>query len=443
MDGWATQLPSSASTRRALTPEQALAIRSDERLRVEDDPYLQNLVWLSEQGSDQAFGARLEGQIRWKLLRHIQAGDPFAANVPAKGTLRRTASASAPIMRLANGDILSLPLGSGGTDLGVMLVGHIGTGKTSLMRILLLAYSGSAIILAFDRKGDLRRLASYEQRGEVVVLDSSRDVHLSLSDGIDLMGPEEQISQVSGLLSEYLSLRASRRLLTAIMHEGFGAEGPRGLTLSRLIARLEGIDAARTSQLGGHRDGLLFALRDLKARSGSVFDHETSNFTERLLAKPRTFVIGTGNLAPEHMSLMGSFIYRFIYESRRIKNISTPPVIIALDDAMALVTGTTSSESEGRTRPIATWATLGRSLGIGLMVAGQSFSQISPLLRQNTDNLIALGSYGADAHAIARHMGLNAEQAAAIPRLRPGMGVALTRSVWPLPLLGAIPELAS
>jgi hypothetical protein len=169
-------------------------------------------------------------------------------------------------------------------------------------------------------------------------------------------------------------------------------------------------------------------------------DYAQSNFIERLLSRPGTYVINTGGLPVKHSSLLASLIYRYVYEKRRVTGQIDPPVLICVDDALPFVSGSHAQESEGHTAPVARWSTLGRSLGIGLLISAQNFSLLSPTLRNNTSTIVCVGSFGDDASALAKHMSLTPEQASVLPLLRPGEVVAIARSQWPLAVRGRLPE---
>ncbi|MFC1601763.1 hypothetical protein ACFL34_05385, partial [Candidatus Sumerlaeota bacterium] len=198
--------------------------------------------------------------------------------------------------------------------------------------------------------------------------------------------------------------------------------------------------AARSSQLGGYRDSLLYTLRDLLGQSKGMFDYAEGNFLAKLFEKPRTFIFLTGDLSTTVSSLFASMCYLYAFESRRKSGISHPPVVHYFDDSMNLVTGTRTSEAEGRSCPIADWSMLGRSLGIGIVWAAQNFSLVSPMLLGNTDTIICLGNYGIDAGGVSRFMNLTPWQAEYVPRLGVGEGIAIARSQYPFALYGAVPE---
>ena len=437
MDGWKTIINKSRQRVRPLSYEEEIEIKTDPDLRVFDDPLLQNLLILSRNTDCPEYHNFLKNHIRFIQLECLKDPNPYRRNLPPKKQLPQLVPGRAPLMWLSTGGILTLPLGKFGTSRNQIFTGPSGAGKTNSMYLELLSFSGQAIIVAFDRKGDLARLAQYEQPGEVVILDALKDINLSLSDGLDFLGPEEHVSQITELLNLHLNFGASSRLFANYCYEEIFK---RKLSLKSIIYRLENLDAARTSQLGGHRDQLLYTLKSLSRRTGNLFSSAESNFLSRIFTRPRTFIIGTGNMSVDDASLTASWMYRYAYESRRVSRKTQPPIIICVDDGMPFVWGTRSRESEGRRTPIATWSFMGRSLGIGVFVNAQNFSMISPTLRNNTDTVLALGAYGEDASTLTRYMGLNQEQTTYLQRIRPGEGVAIARSQWPLPIYGRIPE---
>ena len=383
MLGWSTRAGFPRQKVRRLRAEVEIALRRNRELRVEDDPELLNLLLLCSRSEEPAYHLRLEKLLRHKWLQAKRNRDPLFINLPPAGELSAFRPGRGLIALLPNNQVLSLPVGKHGTSRNIVFCRPTGGGKTNSILALNLSLSGHAIVVIFDRKGDLGCLSQFRQPGPVVVLRAERDVKLSLSEGLGLLSKEHHIAQLVALITFHLKLHASSRLLTNILHEILGANGNRRLSFSMILEKLRGIDAARTSKLGGYRDSLEFALSDLIQRSGTVLDYESSRFAESLLSGPGTFVIQTGGMPLDHCSLMASLIYRLVFERRRRTGLITPPALIEIDDALPFVTGSKSGESDGRSSPVAHWSTMGRSLGIGLVLSAQNFSLISPTIRNN------------------------------------------------------------
>ena len=437
---WSTDIGPRRKVTKRLTTKASLAIETDPRLLDENDPLRFAFELAQTSGDPRDFDRFISG-LRSRQVEQARNSDPFLRNLPTRQVIRRMeCQGGAPLVYLNSGQALRLPLGKYGTSLNELLCAPTGAGKTNAQILQSLSFSGRAIQLRFDRKGDLARLVDFNQPGEVVILDARRDVPLSLSDGLDLLGAETQVAQIVNLFAFHLSLHASRRLLTNILSDLLRQEGSAGLQLRRVVSTLERLEGARTSKIGGYRDSLLFALTDLLQRSGTVFDSPPSNFLDRLLSEPRTFVILTGGLGSDHSALLTSLIYRYVYERRRVRRETELPVIIAIDDAMPFATGSAASEREGRSHPIANWAHMGRAMQIGLAVSVQNASLVSPTLLNNTGSMVCLGAYGSDATAVKRFMSLTDEQAAVLPTLRPGEAVAICRPQWPYAVRGHIPE---
>ena len=438
---WPTDIGPQRKVTKRLTTKARLAIENDPRLRLAEDDRLRSAFESFQVSGDPRDLDHLTNTLRARLVEQARNDDPFLRNLPTRQVIRRMErQGGAPLVYLSNGQVLRMPLGKFGASQNWQNIGPSGSGKTVALMLQSLSFSGRAIQIHFDRKADLAHLVDFKQPGEVVVLDAKRDVPLSLSDGLDLLGPETQIAQIVTLLAFHLNLHASRRLLTNVLSDLLKREGAAGLQLRRVVSTLEQLEGARTSKLGGYRDSLLFALTDLLQRSGAVFDWPPSNFLEQLLSGPRTFVIKTGGLSIDHAALMTSLIYRYVYERRRVRRETEPPVIIAIDDAMPFATGSAASEREGRSHPIANWAHMGRSLNVSISVSVQNLSLVSPTLLGNTGSMVCLGAYGADATAVKRFMSLTDEQAAFLPTLRPGEAVAICRPQWPYAVRGVIPE---
>ena len=367
--------------------------------------------------------------------------DPFLENLPPHGKLPPVQRGRIPLVKLLFGAVLSLVIGLIGTAKNILLNGPTGSGKTNSLKVLLPAVSGRAITVVFDRKGDLADVASLQQDGEVVVIDA-KDLQLALFQLPPGMAIVDFIAIMTEILARNLSLMASRRLISEGLTLMFARKdsGQPKVSLSQLIEIIERIRANSLSRLGQYREAVLYALKDLLRRSGGILDYQQSNFLEEVFSHARTFIIRCGNIPVDHLSVIVSLFYMFIYESRRLSRVTEPPVLMVIDDALPLITGSTAGETEGGINPISTWSFMGRSFNIGLVVSAQNFSLISPALRNNTDTVICFGCFGEDVQAVARHMNLTREQAEALARLEIGEAVVLARSEWPLAVKGWVPE---
>jgi len=435
---WAKAFPKIETHVRFLPEEEAIAIVRDPRLRARDDRVLQNLISLAQSTGQPAHWKLLTRRVRRGVLQALRYPERYLFNYPSPGQLRMPRPGDAPLLRMPNDLIFFVGIGLNGSCLNIIIVVRTGAGKTTLLMVILIAWSGFGTIIAFENKRELARIANYAQPGEVVLLDA-KDIHLSLSDGLEFMSLEEHVAQISGLFAGALNLHASQRLFTALCHEAFRRQGPSGLSLRNLVSLAEKINAAQTSKSGTYRDSLLFALRDLLQRSGSVFDSAQSNFLKQMFSQGRTYIINWGGLTTDSATLLASLMYRYAYEWRRATGKNHPPIVIVADDALSFVSGSKARESEGHANPFAVYSHMGRSLGVGLITVAHNYSLISPTLRHNTDTVISLGSHGDDASALARFMSLTPEQAEMLPRIRPGTGIAITRSLWPYAVMGAVP----
>ena len=424
-----------------LPPEVVVAMMRDHELLAIHDPRFRKLIKTVHLFGNRDQAELLRKEIRVRKLVAQAIPNPFIENLPPAGSMPQLKRGRIPLAKLPFKTVISVELGLSGSSRNLLICGPTGVGKSNLLRIISLAASGLAIQVILDRKGDLEGLAEMEQDGEVVVLDAL-DLHLALFQVLPGMSVAEFIALMTEMLARNLHLEASRRLISDLLYVLFTRknDGEARVALSQLIDLVEKIRADALSRLGQYREAVLYALKDLLRRSGGILDHVSSNLLENVFSRPRTVIIKGGSIPVDHASLIVSLFVMYIFETRRKSRQTEPPVMFVLDDALPLVTGSMQRETEGGMNPIANWSFMGRALNIGLVVAAQNFSLVSPALRNNCDTLVCLGSSGEDAAAVARHMNLNKEQAAILPTLRPGEAIVLARSVWPLAVKGFIPE---
>lgn len=443
MNGNPTNIGPHRRTRKRLPPQVANALRSDPGFALDDSNPLYGDYRRVQQTGEKVYLNRFFQELRRQAVNDARAANPFLCNLPDLRSMRRIQTRGGALLCCpANTLPMRLPLGKEGTSRNILVIGATGAGKSSFSRLLHLAYSGRAHQWIIDKKGDMAALANYEQPGEVIVFDSRRDVSLSLADGLDNLPLSAHIAETKRLLlANAPGLSASGRFLTTNLTEGYRKEGPAGLLLPRIIARIEALDTAATSRLGGYRATCLNVLTDLHERSGGLFDAPPSNLIERLLTSPpRTCVFNTRGLSSDIVTLYISLLYSYVYHRRLRLHESEPPIILSIDDAMEMAAGSASGERERRIHPIADFSMMGRSSGIGISASCQNFSLLSPSLVNNTATVISLASYGADAAAVSRFMDLTPEQSACIPRLTPGEAVVMARTQWPYAVYGKIPE---
>ena len=429
------------SNRCSLSPEEALAILQHPMMLAAHDPKIVKLVKLLRFCPSPEFAGMLRREIRMRRFAAQAFVDAFLENYPPRKKLPPVQPGRIPLVKLQTGGTMSLEVGLGGTARNILLCGPTGSGKTNALKVILTAASGKSIIVVFDKKGDLAEVAEFQQQGEVVCIDA-REIKLAMFQPIPKMRVEDFVAIITEILARGLNLMASRRLISDVLTMMFTRKnnGSTRVSLSQLIEDIERIRANSLSRLGQYREAVLYALKDLLRRSGGILDYTESNFLQEVFSRCRTFIIDCGNIPVDHLSLIVSLFYMHVYESRRISRTNYPPLLMVVDDALPLVTGSTAGETEGGTNPISTWSFMGRSFNIGLVVSAQNFSLISPALRNNTDTLMCFGGLGEDVQALARHMNLTREQAAVIPQLSPGEAIVFARSEWPLAVKGFVPE---
>lgn len=428
-------------SREYMSIEDALELYQDEALLAPHDERIRNLLGLAVLTGEQRYLDTLRREIRIRRLEFIASPAWFMRNLPPAGVLSSSLEGRILLMMLPTGDVLSLPVELEGRNGNILVVGPSGKGKSTFLRNVLIGASGQAIIVAFDRKGDLEMVADIEQRGEVIVLDEE-DPSIAVFKLISGMKIEEFIGLMVDLLAHHLHLEASRRLISNILYliQKRGKNDRFEVSLPEVVNQIEKIKADPTSRYGGYREAALYALKDLSKRTLGILDYRTSNFMERIFAKPRTFIIRTGGIPAQHLSLIVSLFCMYIYEKRRHARENYPPVIIALDDALPMIYGSHREESEGGINPLSNWFFMGRSYGISMITAAQNFSLVSPVIRNNSDTVICFSGFGEDARMISDFMGLTPEQAEILPTLNSGEAIGVARGEWPLAVRGIAPE---
>lgn len=303
-------------------------------------------------------------------------------------------------------------------------------------------------IVAFDRKGDLVESERLCRQGLPLFVFSCFEIVLAMLQPIVQPVTKRTLTAFINitvqLLATQFRLYASRRLMLDTLHLLFRRvrQGGTWPTLSEWIDCLEKINVPAMSRYGQYKEALLFSLKGLYYELGDVLDYAASDFLERLFVTPGCFVINTSGISVESASLLASLLINHAYESRADADISQcQPIFFVLDDALPIVHGGTAAESEGGINPMSNWSMMGRSRRIGMIVAVQNFSLISPALRNNTDTICCFGSTGRDAEELSRHLNLTREQAAVLPVMRPGEVVVWARSVHPLAVYGRQPEM--
>jgi hypothetical protein len=243
------------------------------------------------------------------------------------------------------------------------------------------------------------------------------------------------------LLATQLNLFASKRLMSKSLRKLYRIKRPKG-TWPRLTEWLNAIDqmpANALSRGGQYKEAAMFALGTLYHELGECIDYAASDFFEQLYARNGCVVILTSGLSVESESLFTSLFINWAYNAREgVDPRTLSPLIFVVDDALPLVRGSQSLESEGGTNPLSTWSFMGRSRRIGIVCAAQNYSLVSPAFRNNAATVLCFGSYGQDAREIARDLHLTGEQEACLPQLQPGDVVAMARTVWPQAVRGRV-----
>jgi len=426
--------------RRGMTAEEYIERYLDCRFLVQQSPKIKNLFKLAYRTGHRKYIVLLYRELRKMGLANLIHPDPFLPNMPPSGFLPPLSKDRIPLVNLTNADTLSLPIGKGGTDQHILVCGATGMGKTCLLRIIILAATGKAIVIVFDRKGDLENLQYASCDGEIIYLDIM-EAAIAPFQKIQGMSDEEYIALLVSILAQSLNLIASRRLITEVLHILKNRKGKdiQDIDINRVIELIETIRTDPTSRLGQYKDATLYAFKDLVRRTGKVLTFASSTFFEEVFMWCRTFIFNMASIPPEHGGIIISLSIMREFFSRRLKKQSTPPVIICVDDAMNQIVGSAEKEAEGFINPLSNFIFLSRSFGIGMIFSAQNFSLVSPVIRGNCDTIIALGSSGRDAREIAEHMNLTERQKSVLPILRPGSAIVHAKSEWPLAVKGYFP----
>ena len=336
---------------RGMTAEEYIERYLDYRFLVQQSKRIRRLFRLARRTGHRKYIVLLNKELRKMGLAYVIHPDPFLPNMPPVGFLSPFSKDRAPLIKLANGDTLSLIIGKGGTDQHILVAGATGMGKSSLLRIIILAATGKAIIVVFDRKGDLENLAGFECDGEIILLDIEEGA-IAPFEKIKGMSDEEHIALLVSILAQSLNLFASRRLITEVLHILKNRKGKdiQNIDIYKVIELIETIRTNPTSRLGQYKDATLYALKDLLRRTGKLLTYGSSSFFEEIFRECQTFIINIGSIPPEHAACIISLFIMHVFFSRRINKQSTPPVIICADDAMNQVVGSMEKEAEGQDR---------------------------------------------------------------------------------------------
>ncbi len=379
-----------------------------------------------------------------QMAKAVISGDPYYGNPPPSGTLPPLEQGRIPIARLLTDDVLSIPIEH--LVRNMLLCGPTGSGKTNYLRILLAAVmkSPSGLVVAFDRKGgELVNCATLTTPGIPIWVLLFNELMLAALQKPDQVALDSFVNTFVQLTATQLNLFASRRLLGETLALQYKRERPQGRwpRLSDWIATIDNIHVNALSRLGQYREAALWSLKSIYRELWQVIDYAASNMLDELFKLRGCVVISTSGLSVEAESFLISLIINHAYLSRQNQDPdSIEPLIFVLDDSLPLVRGDTAREVEGGINPISNWAFMGRSRKISLVCAIQNFALISPALSNNSDTVLCFGSYGQDAHSLARYMNLTPEQAAVLPVIRPGEVIAIARSTWPVAIRGSVPE---
>jgi hypothetical protein len=414
---------------------------SDPNLRVIDSPRLVRASKIQMIQPDRYMGEVVSRGTAWLQMRAMNA-DPFRKNMPPAGQIEpyHPNGLRIPILAMDTREILSIMRQT--LKRNMIFIGPTGSGKTTALRKVIRALYGDAIVICFERKGDLIGGEKLVEMSEQLVVLEEDDLVLAMLQPWDPSRIRAFINQMVNLIASHFNLFASKRLLADELEFLFKQRREPGTwpTLSELVRLVYKLSADPRSRIGGYREALLEVLKYLLNTTGTILDHQSSTMIEKMLSRPRTFIIRLTGLPTDSASFIASRIIFETYESRGDgRHVGKPDVYFILDDAMPLIQGN-DHDSEGGINPISTWAFMGRGRGLGMICSAQNYSLCSVAFRNNCDSIMCFGAYGRDAMELARDMNLDEEQRGFLSTIRPGHAVAFIRSEWPLAVYGEVSE---
>jgi len=145
------------------------------------DPRIQKLARLAVAGKNPRWSRYLTQELLHRSLHFQTHPEPFIKNVPPRGTFAQLPPNHVPLARLLTGEVLPFSVGNPGISGNTLIIGPTGSGKTTCLLNLIrnITQTRQAIVICFDRKGDLARLVETDRTGQVIGL-SEKDLKLAL-----------------------------------------------------------------------------------------------------------------------------------------------------------------------------------------------------------------------------------------------------------------------
>lgn len=307
-----------------LDPLEIWRIANDPRLRYHEVPGGQVLAQqLMVDPTDQYLYELFALRVRDQVAKATVADDPFHGSYPPRGVLPQVGPGRVPLASMPKGGVLSIAV----DDLtrNLLLVGPVGGGKTTLLRGILLALLEACkerhlTVIAFNPKGDLvLECETLCRAGLPVLLLDWTELQIAM-----LQPPRPDmpltafITGMVDLLASHTGLIASRRLMMESLHLLFRRARPAGTwpRLSQWIEMLTNINASGLSRLGYYKEGVLYALLQMRYGLGPVLDYASSSMLEQLLQSNGIVVIQTDGLDTDNASFLAGLFIKHAYDSR-------------------------------------------------------------------------------------------------------------------------------
>ncbi|MCG3132877.1 MAG: hypothetical protein FLDDKLPJ_03743 [Phycisphaerae bacterium] len=387
-----------------------------------EDPYLEEPLRMGVE------------QQTWKAA---SSQDAFYANYPP---LQVELPGDLALAQLPGGRVLGMSVAALLRNAAV--VGPTGSGKTSMLLLLLSQLALKARILVIDRKRELRRLAGVPQFGQLWTVLSWRELALALLQPPPGVPVEVWAAELVSLIARSYSLYASQRPMLELLLETYKAQGGQAC-LEHWEQRVRSWMPGKGYREAGYKEAMLWVLVQMRL-SASAFRFARSNLLELLFSPEEGgVVIELDSLPVEHYAFFVSYLLRWLYTWRLHSRVCTPSVVFCLDDATIALEEARDREAPGGVAPLAESLFMGRGLGMGVVAVSHAYSTTSSRIRHNTESLIVCGAQGDDLRSLATAMGLTPEQAGALRVLQRGEVVVCVPSTWPAAVKGVYPLISA
>ena len=390
-------------------------------LKFPEDPYLQEPLRMGVE------------QQTWKAA---SSQDAFYANYPP---LQVELPGDLALAQLPGGRVLGMSVAALLRNAAV--VGPTGSGKTSMLLLLLSQSALKARIVVIDRKRELRRLAGVPHFGERWTVLNWQRLGLALLQPPPGVQVDVWAAELVSLIARSYPLYASQRPMLELLLVTCKARGDNAC-LEAWEQRVRAWNTGKGFREAGYKEAMLWVLVHLR-QGAPVFRFARSNFLGLLFAGSGGVVIEVDALPVEHYAFFVSYLLRWLYLWRLHSRTSEPRVLFCLDDSTMAVEETRDRESPGNVSPLAESMFMGRGLGMGVLFVTHSWGTTSSKIRHNTESLMVCGAQGEDLRTLSVAMGLSLEQANALRVLQRGETVAYVPSVWPSAVKGVYPYLSA